>query len=121
MSNEFEYFKMLQNSVQQKHNCGAVHSETAFVHEMVGGQTIWRGNVEVFDLVGHAKAEKCYAWVYHENDQNSRFVMVLGRDMVTSPEMAVKSAIFFDAQPVPYPRPNIFLRKTPADEALSAI
>jgi hypothetical protein len=34
------------------------------VHETFQGQTVWAGEVEVFDLVGHPKAKRCYAWAH---------------------------------------------------------
>jgi hypothetical protein len=112
MANRFDYLAMLQDVVQQVYRCSAIHSESAHVHETLNGQTLWNGEVEVFELVGHAKAKKCYAWLYRENGQNTRFITVLGRELVASPEMAVKSAIFFNTQPTPYPRPNEPFLKT---------
>ncbi|HXB60026.1 MAG TPA: hypothetical protein VNU95_10695 [Candidatus Acidoferrales bacterium] len=72
------------------------------------GQTIWEGNVEVFDLKDHLEAERCYAWSHREegtsghvlNCENMRLITVLGKRPVNSPEMAVRTAIFFDVQPV---------------------
>jgi hypothetical protein len=75
---------------------------------VLDGQTIWEGNVEVFDLKDHAEAERCYAWSHREegmnghvlNSENMRLITVLGKRPVNSPEMAVRTAIFFDVQPV---------------------
>lgn len=100
--------RLLQKVIQQKHRCEAIHRESVHVHEMLDGQTIWEGNVEVFDLKDHAEAEKCYAWSYCEegmnghvlNSENVRLITVLGKRPVDSPEMAVRTAIFFDVQPV---------------------
>ena len=42
-----------------------VSPETAVkvpVHEVFNGQTVWHGDVEVFDLTGHPKAKRAYAW-----------------------------------------------------------
>jgi len=33
------------------------------VHEMIEEKTIWKGDVEVFDLYGHPSAKKCYCVV----------------------------------------------------------
>jgi hypothetical protein len=43
------------------------------------GQTVWKGQVQVFDLSGHPKAARCYAWSYPEgpSNQDERFVAVL--------------------------------------------
>jgi hypothetical protein len=86
----------------------AVHRETVHVHERLGSKTIWEGEVEVFEISGHPDAEKCYAWSHHENgtsgavlnSENMRLITVLGKRPVDSPEMAVRTAIFYDVQPV---------------------
>jgi hypothetical protein len=65
------------------------------VHEVFRGQTVWRGKVEVFDLTGHPKAQRCYAWSHREgpNEQGERFVTVLEIPPVINPQSAVKVAI----------------------------
>jgi len=100
--------KLLQRAIQQRHRCVAIHRESVHVHEILDGQTIWEGNVEVFDLKDHLEAEKCYAWSHREegmsgrvlNSETMRLITVLGKRPVDSPEMAVRTAIFFDVQPV---------------------
>ena len=62
------------------------------VNEIFEGQTAWQGTVEVFDLVGHPKAKRAYAWTYQDGDQNKTGA-VLGILPVDSPESAVKVAI----------------------------
>jgi len=61
------------------HNCGAIHRQTVPVHEMFKGQTVWKGDVEVFDLKGHPKAKRAYAWSHLDGnqDERERFVAVL--------------------------------------------
>lgn len=100
--------RLLQRVIQQRHRCEAIHRESVHVHEVLDGQTIWEGNVEVFDLKDHAEAERCYAWSHREegmnghvlNSENMRLITVLGKRPVDSPEMAVRTAIFFDVQPM---------------------
>lgn len=106
--------KLLQTAIEQKHQCAAVYHESIHVHEMLEGQTVWEGDVEVFDLTGHAEAKKCYAWSHHEkgksgkvlNSDNLKLITVLGKRPVDSAQMAVRAAIFYDFQPVP--TKNIF-------------
>ena len=107
MPNNLDYLTLLQSAIEQTHKCMAVHSQTVRVHEKLDGQTIWNGEVEVFDLDGHAEAKKCYAWSHEEAESNTRFVTVLHKRPVNSPEMAVRSAIFFDREPAPYAHPNL--------------
>ena len=80
------------------HNCGAVYRETVPVHEVFRGQTVWQGEVEVFDLFNHPKAETCYAWSHAEgpDDKGERFVTVLEIPPVESPVTAVRASIVAD-------------------------
>ena len=103
-----DYLTLLQTAIEERHQCAAVHRETVHLLETLEGQVIWEGNVEVFDLTGNPDAIKCYAWSHHEkgtrghvlNSKNMRLITVLGKRPVTSPQMAVRAAIFYDVQPV---------------------
>jgi hypothetical protein len=87
-------------AVSQLHNCGAVYRETVPVHEIFRGQTVWQGEVEIFDLTGHPKAKRAYAWSYREGreDESERFVAVLEIPPVVSPVTAVRASIMADAK-----------------------
>ena len=107
--NKLNHGELLQAAIEQRHQCSAVHRETVHVHETVEGRTVWEGEVEVFELAGHAEAERCYAWSHSEmgitgkvlNSDNLRLITVLGKRPVDSPQMAVRAAIFYDFQPIP--------------------
>ena len=98
MANKQDYLDRLQVTVQQLHNCGAVWRESVPVTEIFGGKTIWKGEVEVFDLTGHPKANRAYGWSHPDGVDNKteRFVAVLEIPPVDSPEVAVKMAIYSD-------------------------
>jgi hypothetical protein len=85
-------------AVQHLHNCAAVHRETVPVHEVFKGQTVWKGDVEVYDLTGHPKAKRCYAWSHLDGakDEHTRFVAVLEIPPVVSAETAVRVQIVKD-------------------------
>jgi hypothetical protein len=53
--NKQDHIAQIQVAVSQLHNCGAIWRKTVPVQEIFRGQTIWNGNVEVFDLNGHPK------------------------------------------------------------------
>jgi hypothetical protein len=93
--NKQDYIARLQTAVQHLHNCGAIHRSTVPVQEVFKGKTIWEGHVEVFDLNGHPKAKRAYAWSHLDgkDDSDERFVAVLEIPPVISPETAVKVAI----------------------------
>lgn len=87
-------------AVEHLHNCGAKWCETVPVHEMFHGKTAWQGNVEVFDLTGHPKSKRCYAWSHLDgaNDERTQYVAVLEIPPVISPETAVRAAIVSEAK-----------------------
>ena len=87
-----ETIKSLQRAIKASHGCDSRHIESVPVHEVFRGQTAWKGTVEVFDLIGHAKAKRAYAWQYQEGKE-TKTVSVLEIPPVNSPESAVKVAI----------------------------
>ena len=82
----------IRRAVETIHGCKAVHSGSAAVIELFQGEVAWDGLVETFDLTGHPKAKRCYAWSYREGE-GTQFVTVLELPPVDSPETAVKVAI----------------------------
>ena len=89
------YIEELRDVIRRLHGAEATHVETVPVKEVFGGETVWDGNVEVFDLRGHPKATRAYAWAHDTDDPKKprRHVTVLHIPPVTSPVMAVKAAI----------------------------
>jgi hypothetical protein len=78
----------IQKAVEKAAECPARHLESNAVVEGFRGQTIWEGEVEVFALIGHAKAKRAYGW-----QDGERFVAVLEIPPVDSPNTAVRAAI----------------------------
>src|SRR4051812_31718181 len=66
-----EYRERVKLAVEHLHNCRAQWAGTAPVREVFQGKTIWQGEVEIYDLTGHPKAKRCYAWAHREgpNDE----------------------------------------------------
>jgi len=100
VANKQDYLDRLQVAVSQLHGCGATYRETVPVHEMFKGQTVWQGEVEVFELTGHPKAKRAYAWshVHGSEDEQERFVTVLEIPPVESALTAVRASIMADAK-----------------------
>jgi hypothetical protein len=65
------------------------------VKEVFEGKTMWEGIVEVFELVGHPKASRIYAWSHETDDPKKlrRHVTVLHIAPITSPKAAVRAHI----------------------------
>jgi hypothetical protein len=86
----------LQRAVEHLHGCTATFVEAVEVREEHGGKVIWEGAVKIFDLVGHPKAKRAYAWSYATTGTKRRFVAVLGLPPVDSAVMAVRATILAD-------------------------
>jgi hypothetical protein len=87
-----QYLAHLAKAIKATHGCNSKHLEQVPVCETFQGKKVWEGNVEVFDLVGHTKAQRCYAWAY-DVETGSRTVAVLELPPVISPITAVRAAI----------------------------
>jgi len=81
--------------IRDLHGSEPIYVETVPVKETFRGETVWEGDVEVFDLEGHPKADRVYAWSHAtgEDDKGKRYVTVLHIPPVDSPQTAVKLAI----------------------------
>jgi hypothetical protein len=66
-----------------------VHVGTEIVVEFFRDSVAWNGLVEIFDLKGHPKAKRCYAWSYPVTN-DTRYVTVLEVPPVDSAESAVR-------------------------------
>lgn len=88
------YLEEVAHAIRQLHGCECAHIRTVPVSEVFKGRVIWAGDVEVFDLTGHAKARRAYAWGYPGPKGGPLEVTtVLEIPPVESPETAVKVAI----------------------------
>jgi hypothetical protein len=84
----------LQHAVEAMHDCKARLAQSVPVRERHGDATVWEGVVHVFDLTGHPKATRAYAWSSPiEGSDKRRFFAVLHVPSVTSPVEAVRAAI----------------------------
>jgi len=85
----------LKDVIRELHGVEATHVETVPVKETFQGQTVWEGDVEVFDLANHPNASRVYAWSHETNDpENPRqHITVLHIPPATTPLRAVQVAI----------------------------
>ena len=91
------YIQHLAQAFRRLHECDAQHVETVPVIERWKGKTVWEGEVEVFDLIGHPKAKRGYAWAY-DKEKGSDTIAVLELPPVISPKTAVQAAIVSGSQ-----------------------
>lgn len=85
-----EYLEAIQDAISKGYKCKAKHFKTVPVHLKHKGETMWEGEVEIFDLEGHPKAKRCYGWGFEKENGKTEFATVLELPPVTSPETAVK-------------------------------
>jgi hypothetical protein len=89
------YIDELREVIRRLHGVDSRHIESVPVTENFQGKRVWEGIVEVFELRGHPKAQKVYAWAHKTDDPKKpkRHVTVLHIHPVTSPLLAVRAAI----------------------------
>jgi hypothetical protein len=85
-----DYIAELADAIRHLYHTEPVYVETVPVKEVFQGQTVWEGEVEVFDRI--------YAWAHETDnvDQPRRTVTVLHVAPVLSPELAVRASILQD-------------------------
>jgi hypothetical protein len=89
----------LKIAVEKMHHCEARLAQSVPVRERHGDATVWEGVVHVFDLTGHPKATRAYAWSSPiEGSDKRRFFAVLHEGPVKSPADAVRAAIVAEAK-----------------------
>jgi hypothetical protein len=64
------------------------------VKETFQGETVWEGEVLIFELLGHESARLCYAW-----EVDGEVTAVLGEAPVVSAQTAVRAALISGEQP----------------------
>lgn len=78
-------------AVEGQHGGKATLFYVAHVQERFDGQTVWDGHVHMFDLEGHPKATRAYAW--SSPVEGRRIYAVLHLGSIQSPVDAVRAAI----------------------------
>jgi hypothetical protein len=87
------YITELQAVIRRLHGVESKHIESVPVKETFEGRTVWEGIVEVFELHGHPKAPRVYAWAHDTDGPKKRHVTVLHVAPITSAVEAVRAAI----------------------------
>ena len=88
-----DYIPRLQKAIHDLHGYESKYLTTVGVTEQFQGETIWDGNVEVFEIQGHPIAKRCYAWAYDGENGMLHFTAVLELSPINSAESAVRAAI----------------------------
>jgi len=86
----------LQNAIRRLNGCESKYLETVSVSESFLSfkhNTVWQGEVAVFEIYGHTHAKRAYAWSSKLPNKEMRYVVVLEIPPVTSPHTAVQAAL----------------------------
>ena len=83
--------KTFREAIRATHGIEAELAERLFVVETFEGETVWEGEVLVFNLQGHPSASRCYAW-----EVDGQVTAVLEVPPVRSARDAVRAAIVAD-------------------------
>jgi len=86
--------EVLEKAILDLHGCKSAWVKSVPIKEIFEGETVWEGVVQVFDLIDHLTAKRCYAWLHElEGSKKRKFFAVLHRGPVDSPETAVRASI----------------------------
>jgi hypothetical protein len=86
--------RQLKEAIETQHGGTATLAQSIPILETFEEQPVWEGIVHVFDLEGHPKATRAYAWSSPiEGSTKRRFFAVLGIPPIMSPLDAVRAAI----------------------------
>jgi hypothetical protein len=88
-----DQIERLQDAIKRLHGCDAKHLHSTPVMETFQGRIVWDGYVEVFALIGHAKAQTCYAWIQDQGHGEERYFAVLGTPPINTAREAVRAMI----------------------------
>ena len=88
----------LIDAIRHLHGVEARHVETVRVRDEFKGEIAFERDVEVFDLVGHPKAKRAYAWSEATTGTKRRFFAVLRVAPIDSAIKAVQASIVSDAR-----------------------
>ena len=83
----------LITAIRVNHGASARHVTANYVREEFRGETVWDGDVQVFELADHPDVDRCYAWEYETDDGKRLVATVLGVPPITSALTAVHAYI----------------------------
>ena len=79
----------LQCAIQRAYHCDSLHLWSEPVEQSFDRRTGRAGLVEVFSLVGHPLAKRCYAWLARDPDGIEHCVTVLAAPPISSAAAAL--------------------------------
>jgi len=83
-------FEEIERVIKETHHCETRYLCSRQVTQNFRDGTAWKVIVDVFTLLGHPKAQRCYGWQYQEGGQ-TKTITVPEIPPVNSAETAVKT------------------------------
>ena len=94
IARKLQYIQLLKNVIYDLHGCESEYAGAESVTEYDKDQIVWSGTVEIFNIRGHPKANRCYAWSHKLGKRRvRRVVAVMELPPVESPQTAVKAVL----------------------------
>jgi hypothetical protein len=87
----------LKQIIHENHHCAAIHLQSIRIEEFDGDQTLWSGQVEVFEVHGHAKAKIAYGW--WQEDSEVGLVTILALTPTLDARKAVQAYLMSGSNP----------------------
>jgi hypothetical protein len=83
----------LARVIQAQHGVASTFVKSVRVHRATGNRADWDGLVHVFDLTGHPRAARAFAWASPiSGGAKPRYFAVLQDGQIATPLQAVKAA-----------------------------
>jgi len=83
----------LRRVIREQHGCESRHLRTVPIIEMFAGVIVFDGPVEMFELIGHPAARRCYAFQLDYDGHRSRSFALLELPPIESALKAVQVAV----------------------------
>ena len=96
LAEKLAYRQQLKDAIWRLHGCESEYAgRDDVIEDFVDDDLYWSGDVEIFRLLGHPRAKRCYAWSQFtgEADGDMRYVAILELPPVDSPQAAVRAAL----------------------------
>jgi hypothetical protein len=88
----------LQDAIRHMHGVESQWLYSVAVNEVFEGAQVWKGEVQIFELLEHPTAKLCYAWSEASTGNNRRFFAALHVPPINGAAGAVRASIVADAR-----------------------
>ena len=79
----------LKQTIHESHDCIVTHLQSVWVEETDRDEILWTGQVEIFEVQGHAKAKIAYGW--WQDDSETGLVTILALTPTLDARKAVQA------------------------------